>query len=274
MIFAVFGGDDRTVRLISLLRADGHEVRPRALELAVPDFGDTPEAAAAGADCVLLPLPAERDGLLNAPLSARSHPVDALLAGLPAGMPVLAGMAEEPLRAACRRGRLLLRDYGRREEFALANAELTAEGAVGLLLRGDTALRGSRVLIAGYGRIGRALAEKLTALGAQVTVAARRPEARLLAEYHGCRAVPFGETAGDWDAVVSTVPSPVFGAEALSGFGDARCLELASPPYGFDLATARALGRPVELASGLPGRSAPAAAAAALRDVIYHIMEE
>ena len=45
---------------------------------------------------------------------------------------------------------------------------------------------------------------------------------------------------------------------------DALLLELASPPYGEDLAAARALGVRVEVEGGVPGRYAPLDAGAAL----------
>ena len=274
MNFAVFGGDDRSVRLCGLLLADGHGVMPFALEKKLPDCAASPEEALAEAETVILPLPCGTDGVLNAPFSAEKHLFQTLLASAPPGLPVLAGKAGEELRSVCRKQKLALHDYFLREDFTMRNAELTAEGAVGLLLQGENALRGSRVLIAGFGRIGRLLAMKLRALGAEVTVAARKSEDRVLAEALGCSAVPVSQAAGNWDTVVNTVPAPIFGAAALEDFGNTRLIELASPPYGFDFAAAQALGKPVELASGLPGKTAPAAAAAAVRDAIYAIMEE
>jgi dipicolinate synthase subunit A len=145
-----------------------------------------------------------------------------------------------------------------------------------LLLQGEGALRDSRVLIVGFGRIGRFLAEKLRNLGADVTVAARRPEDRALAKLMRCRAAAIGAAAvpTQWDAVVNTVPAQILGTAELDAFGDARLLELASPPYGFDLAAAAALGKRVEVYGGLSGKYAPAAAAAALRDTIYSVLED
>lgn len=276
MVFAVLGGDDRAVRLCRMLRADGHAVRAFALERALPDGCADARAAAEGADCVLLPLPCEKDGLLFAPLSDLRLPTPPLLDAAAPGTPVFAGKPPEPLRAACRRRGLPLTDWLQREDFALRNAELTAEGALALLMQGEGALRGSRVLIGGFGRIGRFLAEKLRCLGANVTVAARSPADRALAELKGCRAIRFSESAAPaaWDAVVNTVPATVFGAAELAAFGGARCVELASPPYGFDLAAAEALGKRVELCGGLPGKYAPAAAAAALRDTLYSVLED
>ena len=275
MLFALIGGDDRAVRLGAALRADGHTVRPFALELALPDCAPDAAAAVEGADCIVLPLPCEKDGALFAPLSAGRFEVSSLLAAAAPGTRVFAGKAGEGLRAACRRQGLPLTDVLRREDFALKNAELTAEGAVGLLLQGEGALRGSRVLIAGFGRIGRLLAGKLRFLGADVTVAARQAEDRTAAALMGCRAVRIPEAAGPgWDAVVNTIPAPVFSAPELRAFRGARLLELASPPYGFDLAAAEALGVAVEVHGGLPGKCAPAAAAEALRDTIYSVLED
>ena len=274
MRFALLGGDVRAVRLCALLRADGHEVRPFSLENALPDCVPRAEEAVAGADCVILPIPSERDGLLNAPFSSVRSPCAPLLAAAAPGTRVFAGGAGEALRSACRRGGLPLTDLLRREDFTIRNAELTAEGAVGLLLHGEGALRGSEVLIAGFGRIGRRLAAKLLALGAHVSVLARAPEDRALAEILGCRALRRAADAPAPDAVVNTVPAVIFGPAELAGFGDARLLELASAPYGFDRDAAEALGKRVELCAGLPGKCAPLAAAEAIRDVIDSVLED
>ena len=274
MNFALMGGDDRIVRLCGLLRADGHQVRPYALEQALPDCVPDAATALAGADCVLLPLPCERDGGLNAPYGAGSYDFQSLLAAAPAGTLVCAGKAGEALRSVCRRQKLALNDYFLREDFSLQNAALTAEGALGLLLQGENALGGSRVLIVGFGRIGRLLAIKLRALGVCVTVAARKSEDRVLARALGCRAIRLEQaTAEPWDAVVNTVPAQLFDARAIEDFGGARLVELASPPYGFDFDGAGVLGKPIQLAAGLPGKTAPTAAAAAIRDTVYAIME-
>ena len=75
---------------------------------------------------------------------------------------------------------------------------------------------------------------------------------------------PMGTVVGD----------PLPGAPELAAFGGARLLELASPPYGFDRAAAEELGKHVELCGGLPGKCAPQAAAQALRDTIYSVLED
>lgn len=273
MKFAVFGGDDRTVRLIRLLRTDGCTVRCFALEKALTGEASA-AAAAAGADCAILPLPAEKDGYLNAPYAAEPVTIGEILRELRPGTPVCAGKAGAMLRDTCTQLGLPLYDYFLREDFTQRNAELTAAGAIALMAQ-RRPLRGSRVLVAGFGRIGRRLAERLAAAGAQVTVAARSEKARTEAEHMGCRGVPMEDAAvPDYDFVVNTVPAVIFGAAEIAAFGGAVLIELASPPYGFDLAAAGTVGREVTVASGLPGKYAPDAAAAAVRGAIYAIMEE
>ena len=167
-------------------------------------------------------------------------------------------------------------DYARDETLALENAELTAEAALPpLLARLPCPLRGSRILILGFGRIGKRLAWKLHTLGAAVTVAARRPEALTLARILGLQAEPLGpqlQGLAVYDAVVNTVPAPVICDVQLSAIRpDAALLELASLPGGFCPAAAERAG--YLAARGLPGVYAPEAAAAVIRRAIFRELD-
>jgi dipicolinate synthase subunit A len=76
----------------------------------------------------------------------------------------------------------------------VSNALITAEGALLLALsRREETLWGSRVLLTGMGRIAKVLLRQLVALGARVTVAARRPEDRQWARIGGAEAVDFAQ---------------------------------------------------------------------------------
>ena len=276
MNFAMFGGDERSVRLCRLLRTDGHQVRVCALEHSLEESLTAPQAALEHAQAVILPLPCQRGGVLTAPLSDLRLPMEELLGLIPAGTPVYAGRAED-IAPLCRALGLPLRDYFAREDLAVCNAALTAEGALALLLQeSPRALAGSRVLICGFGRIGRLLALKLRSLGAQISVLARSAADLAWAAALGCRALDMNapQALGCFDAVVNTIPCPLFRAPQLLAFGDALLLELASPPYGFDPDAARMLGKRLILAPGLPAATAPEAAAEALRDCLYGMMEE
>lgn len=274
MKFALLGGDDRFLVLRRLLIDDGHEVEAFALEKAA-DCRESAGEAAKGADCVILPLPCVRDGALNAPYSEKRHYIDDVLSEVSPGTPVCAGQAEAA-SAACAGGGLPLHDYFAREDFTVLNANLTAEGALGLILRNSkTSLTGKNILICGFGRIGKLLALKLLHLGACVTVAARSDEAQAWAKCFGCAVCsPELEKLGRIDFAVNTVPRQIFGKERLQRLQGVTLMELASPPYGFVQADASALGMELILAPGLPGVCTPVSAGGIIRDIIYKIMEE
>ena len=268
----IMGGDARFVSLCALLEREGHRVFPLAMEKALPVQGP-PDYC--GTEAVILPLPAEKGGALNSPLSDGTYSVRELLEPLRPGTRVLGGMAGETLREYCRERGLILRDYFCREDFQIKNALLTAEGALGLLLGLDgRALMGRRALIVGFGRIGRLLAPRLAAMGMGVGVMARSAEQRALAEAMGCAALRMGETEKGWDFVLNTVPASVFGKEELSALKGAAIIELASAPGGFDEKAAAGLGINIVKAPGLPAKWAEDSAAEAIRDTILNMLEE
>ena len=284
MIFALCGGDGRQARLAGLLLADGHKVRTWALERAELPDGARPCQSAAealeGADCLLLPMPVSaRSGLLNAPLSDSSHCLGEVFAAAAPGMLVCGGMPGAAAHAVAEGRGLKLRDYGAREELLTTNAVATAEGAIGVLL-GETerTLWRSRVLVTGWGRVARALAPRLAALGAEVCVCARSPGARAWIAAEGLEALGLPELQDALPGcgiVINTVPAPMLTAARVAGMKpDALILDLASAPGGTDFEAARAFGIRALTAPGLPGKWSPQTAAEAVRDAVYNILED
>lgn len=162
--------------------------------------------------------------------------------------------------------------YARREEYRIANARLTAEGAIALL-RPETGLSGAHVLLLGYGRIARLLARELQKAGALVTAAARSAEQRAWAEAEGVEALPLDALSGAlgrFDVIIGTIPAPVLTEPLLALVReDAVLLELASAPGGIDAAAAHERALRYIRAPGLPAKYAPERAAVILRDAVY-----
>lgn len=284
MRYAVLGGDARIMRLCHLLAADGQMLRCYGLEKAPGGAAleqvDSPGEAVAEADCVILPLPArDASGGLFLPLSERQLTMEALFAALRPGQLVCAGRVDAGMEALAAARGLTLVDYLRREELAVMNALATAEGAVAILLRDmDITLWDARVLVLGYGRIGKLLAHRLRGMGARVSVSARKwgdlAQIRAMG-YTALDTRRLEGRLGEFDAIVNTVPAPVLGrarlAECKTG---ALCLDLASRPGGVDFAAAGELGLHTVWALHLPGEVAPASVGAMIRDTIYHIVKE
>ena len=170
-------------------------------------------------------------------------------------------------------------DYFAREELAIRNAIPTAEGCIGVLLaQRKRTLWGSAVLLLGFGPVGQALGVRLAALGADVTVCARRPEQRALAESLGLRAAPLTALAGlapAFDTVVNTIPAPVLGDGVLARLRSGSLIvDLASKPGGTDFAAARRLGHTALHALSLPTVWAPETAGEALARTVQTILQE
>lgn len=228
--------------------------------------------AISGADIIVLPIRPAEGERLHAPYAKDEIALETLFE-LIGNRPVFSGGCDA-LRPYMR-GRLT--DYSSREDFAVRNAVLTAEGAMALLIGASPdSVFGAKALVLGYGRIGRILARYLRALGAFVTVAARRAESRAWAAAEGCDACNMTMSGiGSYRFILNTIPAPVLNAEHIAALDcDTVLIDLASAPGGFDKTAAQARGLRLINAPGLPGKMAPAAAGRIIEDTILSILKE
>ncbi|MEG0777716.1 MAG: dipicolinate synthase subunit DpsA [Oscillospiraceae bacterium] len=284
MKFAVIGGDMRIIALASMLFEEGHEVSCFALDEApentVKCCALSAEKAARNADCVILPLPVLNSrGKLNAPLSAFSHSAEEIFCTLPKSAVICAGKPGEALTQLADKLELNLVDYFEREELVALNALATAEGAISLLLRNSPiTIWDSRVLVIGFGRIGKMLAERLRALGASVTVSARKPGDMAYIRAMGCRALDtrtLGSELRSFDTIINTVPASVLGRDRLNQLkSDVLCIDLASRPGGIDFEAAKELNVNAMWALGLPAETAPLTAGKIIKETVLNILSE
>ena len=137
-------------------------------------------------------------------------------------------------------------------------------------------LQGKTMGLIGYGRIGKALASRLHALHAHVTVSARKSADLAAIEAAGLRADMTGSYLhglAQYDCVFNTAPAPVLRQEHLGALrADCRIIDLASGSGGLEA------DAPPRLhyihALGLPGKEAPATAALLLRKFIVRTLSE
>lgn len=269
----ILGGDRRMALLARQLASAGYAVY--TWDLARFGAADTSLGEAASAERVILPVPLARGELLN---SAAPLPLTELFTLLHGARHAYAGGVKESARALAAAQDVTLTDYLAREELAVRNAVPTAEGALEAALR-ETAvtLHAAPCLVLGFGRIGKLLAHRLRGLGAEVTVSARRMDDLAWIDAFGYRGLRSDRLAGQLGAfrvVFNTVPHLLL-TEALLRELPRECvlIELASTP-GFDRAAAEALGLRAVPALGLPGKTAPETAAAAIRQTLEKIWEE
>ena len=221
------------------------------------------------ADCILLPLPLEQADLPLAQLLGTAKP----------GALALGGKVTESALSIARAAGVELVDYFARPELTVYNAIPTAEGCIGILLeRRSRTLWGAAVLVLGFGPVGQALGPRLAALGADVTIAARRPAQRALAESLGLRSIPLAAVAGAasaFDTVVNTVPAPVLTEPVLAALRPGSLIvDLASRPGGTDFAAAQRLGHTAVHALSLPAACAPETAGGFVAQTVCAMIQE
>ena len=168
-------------------------------------------------------------------------------------------------------------DYGHDEATAILNAVPTAEGAIAIAINNTPfTIWNSKCLVVGYGKIGKALSERLAALTANVTVSARRETDLAFIEAKGFKGIKTSEianTSENYDIIFNTVAAPVITSDVLRRCRkDCLLIELASLPYGIDFKSAEELGLKVIMAQGLPGKTAPKTAAEILSSTILKIL--
>ncbi len=280
---SVIGGDLRALTLAGLLADDGYKVSVFGFDKDIDTTGlrkasDMHEALAA--EVIILPIPASRDDVsINAPYAEKPLLIEDFLAMIGSSKLVLAGHISPVLAARFDREGIACIDYYNREELMVKNAVPTAEGALEIALSEmPITLSGSSVLVVGYGRIGKILTKMLVALGAKVTVSARRWGDLAWIEGTGARAVntaKIAENIADYDVIFNTVPSLVLGEAELSKMNEnALIIDLASVPGGVDLEAAKSLNRRVIWALSLPGKTAPISAGRIIKDTVKNILSE
>lgn len=265
---AVLGGDARQAALAAMLADAGYEAAAWAVK---GDIGKAVRcakwrSAVASADAIILPIVAEDDsGRLNVlPSADEDVPYLRDILDASSGI-VLGGRLSSAFTDYAKKHKREAVDYFLNEELQILNALPTAEGAVAVALENlDITIFASKVLVVGYGRIGKVLASLLLRMGARVDVAARKDSDLARIEIAGMSPKRiFGSSlsalaGGGYDVVFNTVPFVLFDSHALAAASkDTLYIDLASSPGGFDFEYAEERGLMVLKALSLPGKYFP-----------------
>ncbi len=262
----VVGGDERTLRMVKILCSMGYEVQTMGL---YPKDQETCDLAKA--TIVLLPYPyAVKDECIQTQTDLILEAKE-VLAKLPEHAVVIAGMGLEgdDLQEIIKQKALTVFLYASAKSFLQANTDISAEAAVyEAMQRFEETVDGMEMLVMGYGLFGRALAKRLQALGAKVTVCVRRESVLNQVTKEGMRGLLIEELEGHApkvQMVLNTIPARVLSEDFLQLLPKkAVILELASAPYGFDRQVADRYGIASYILPALPAKYAPQSAATAL----------
>ncbi len=274
----------RSVKLAELISEDLNTVniygyKNAGFEMRLTENEDL-QAAIDDSDIVIGPLPCSND---NETLFAPFHPekiyINEVFKIMKKNQLFIAGRISDKIAHLAEAYNVYDIDILEREEMAVLNAIPTAEGAIQIAMEETPAtIHDSRVLVLGFGRIGKILSNMLKGIGAKVFVEARKYQDIAWIKSYGYKPVYINELSdylGKMDIIFNTIPHKILDASLL-GKLNRECLviDLASKPGGVDFERAKALGIKVIWALSLPGKVAPVTAAKFIKETIYNIIEE
>ena len=257
----VIGGDSRLKTVKNHLERVGYQVD--TLGLFEDDTGDLTSS-----NVIVLPVPTTKDGVnVYTPLTNKKIPLSMLEETV----------TDEQTVLCCNylfaKKRCI--DYNALDSYALLNSVPTAEGAIKLAIENTPfTLWKAKVLVIGYGRVGKILSDRLKSLGCKVTVSARKPADFAMLEALGFNSVNTTEInlrPLDYDIIFNTVDVKVINDETLENTSCTCMLDLSSKG-GFSLTAAREKGITAIKAPGLPGVTAPKTAGEILAKTITEIV--
>ena len=151
------------------------------------------------ADIVILPVPVTRDTVnINCTLTGRLIPLEIIKNAKPDARIFGGGKLDFNNYT----------DYLARDGYAIKNAVLTAEGAIAYTLENTGfSLWESKILIVGYGRLGKALADRIKGFCPHLTVSARSERDFATLDMLGISHIKTGEKlkCGQFDIIFNTV---------------------------------------------------------------------
>lgn len=285
MKFLIVGGDQRTIKLIEMLKNDGHEIKTYGLSdislqnvEVLEDIQELQKIKSQHFDAVIGPIPITKDGEnLNAPFVEEKIGMNELLPFL-ANQILIAGPISSDLKEKMEKYNIRAIDIMESEELVIYNTIATAEGTIEIAISNtEKNLHESKILILGFGKVAKTLALKLKGLSQQVTCAARK-----LKDFAWIDTLGFnleninnlGQNLHEYDIIINTVPQIILTEERIKSVKeDALIIDLASKPGGIDQEAIKKASIKYIWALALPGKVAPISSAKYIKEAIYNIIK-
>lgn len=284
--YLVLGGDLRNVKLAGMLADDGNRVYSFGQDRSDEILDDgriekctSLKTAMEKAQVIIGPVPfSSNEDFINAPFAHDKIMIDDLMK-TNKGKIFISGSIKDDLKKKLDEKYMEVIDIMKRDDLAILNTIATAEGTIEVAIKNtDKILQGSRVLILGFGRVGKIVANKFSKMSALVTCAARKVSDLAWIKAYGYNSLNINDMLYDlkeFDIIINTVPQTILRERELKHIdAEALLIDLASSPGGIDGKMAKSMGLNFIWALALPGRIAPSSSAKFIKDTVYTIIEE
>lgn len=277
MKFLIIGGDDRLVELANIFSGKGYMVYTHGMDKTTNCQAEniaSLEEAVSTCDIIVGPIPFSKEGkIVNSSYSGEPIEIENLFSKITTEKKLYFGAPNKNSRELAEKYSIKYNDYYQDESYQILNTIPTVEGAIALMVsETEKTVFGCKVLILGYGRIGKLLSEYTKAMGAKVHVEARKDEDLTWIKSRGMMEIHLNnlrDYIGDMDIIVNTVPALLLDEDELELVKkDALILDLASLPGGVNHIYAKQIGIKSIHALGIPGKIAAKSAAEYIFDTI------
>lgn len=282
---AVIGGDLRIVKLVEMLTKDDFEITTYALEkaefLKKINITEAENLKEAVNDCeiVIGPIPLSSNNVeINTPFSDEKITLEELANNIE-GKKFIAGSIKQDLYKYLNNKNVDIIDLLNREELTVLNTISTAEGAIQIAMEETTrTIHGSNVLVLGFGRVGKILANMLNGIGANVYCEARKNVDLAWIKAYGYIPIHLNELdeyLDKVDIIINTIPQIILDKNRLEKVRkECILIDLASNPGGIDRNESKKRGIKTIWALSLPGKVAPLTSAEFIKETLYNIFKE
>ncbi len=277
--FVIIGGDYRYKLLKELFENDGYIVSIYG-NIYTESSSDI-ESCICNSKAVICPIPiTKNESTINMNESFKTT-IDALFNTMLRNSvkTLIGGVLSEGFISKSKNFGINSTDLFSREDVAINNAIPTAEGAIMTAMQeSDKVLFKSKILVIGYGRCGKILANMLKGIGADVSVTYRKKSDEAYIYALGCCPLCikcFESSLSQYDFIFNTAPALILDKENLKRIRrDTVIIDIAQAPGGIDYSYAKKLNLKAIYCPGLPGRVAPRTAAEILKAAIIDIALE
>lgn len=279
---SIIGGDLRIVKLAEMLIEEGVAVYSYGLEkVEISDLNKCKslEEAINKSEIILGPIPFSSNAkIINTPFSDKKVSVEEIL-NILSRKTLIAGAIKQDVYELASENNVKVIDILKREELAVLNAVSTAEGTIKIAIEETLKnLHGSNILVLGFGRIGKVLANMLKGLGARVACEARKNSDLAWIKAYGYEPIPISnlkENLNRFDVVINTIPYIILDKDNLENVKkDALVIDLASNPGGVDRDAIKERQIKFIWALSLSGKVSPVTSAEFIKETLYNIFNE
>ena len=265
--FLILGGDLRSIKLAEMLINDNNKVFAYGLEKSEEiqennqiDKITNISNAIDKSDIIIAPTPFSTNGKnVNSPFANEEIKIDQILKTNKNKI-FIAGGIKDTVKEQLEEKYLKVIDVMKREELAILNTIATAEGTIKVAIENtDKILQGTKVLILGFGRVAKIVANKFSLLSTNVTCAARKISDLAWIEAYGYHSININDMLydlNDFDIIINTVPQLLIKERELKHMkSDVLLIDLASSPGGIDSVVATQMGLKYVWALALPRKN-------------------